>query len=34
VRSFSYLLHGGSLPSLPSFVERVATCTPARKTVG
>src|ERR1700704_7129787 len=21
VRSFSYLLHGGSLPSLPSFVE-------------
>ena len=25
-RSFSYLPHGGSLPSLPAFVERVATC--------
>jgi len=34
VRSFSYLLHGGRLPSTPSFVERVAACTPARKIVG
>jgi hypothetical protein len=33
VRSFSYLLHGGSLPSPPSFVERVVACTPARKIV-
>jgi hypothetical protein len=33
VRSFSYLLHGGSLPSPPPFVERVAACTPARKIV-
>ena len=24
--SFSYLLHGGRLPRLPSFVERVAAC--------
>ena len=30
-RSFSYLRHGSSLSSRPSFVERVATCTPARK---
>ena len=26
-RGFSYLLHGGSLPSGPFFVERVAVCT-------
>jgi len=30
-RSFSYLRHGSSLSSRPSFVERLATCAPARK---
>jgi hypothetical protein len=28
VRSFSYLLHGGSLPSPPSFVERLVASLP------
>jgi hypothetical protein len=32
-RSFSYLRHGGRLPRLLYFVERVVACTPARKIV-
>jgi hypothetical protein len=32
-RSFSYLGHGGRLPRLMYFVERVVACTPARKVV-
>src|SRR5450755_2508704 len=30
-RCFSYLRHGGSLPRLLSFVERVAVCTPRER---